>query len=172
MLIQKIAYTLGVAVAILFIAIAGAFWWAGTPPRHPSNVPSTAAYFPGLALGLPAPKHGAWVSCWYDAGQSVDRCRIFSVDGVVIYEGVFVPYKGQVAVPQGDLLIDSQVMAKAQEQVEVNAAAPNSTVKLWAFVPLVFLRNGQILIPAQSYESGKRRLDDLRNAGSPYVPAK
>src|SRR5882724_9635294 len=73
------------------------------------------------------------------------RCALSDIDGTLKYEGEFLPYVAGVAV--GKLDIDAE---KAREY------------KIWvgdALVPIVYLKNGEILIPSSRYEEGKRILD-------------
>lgn len=164
---KKLAIALASVVGFLAIVVIGAYWWASVPPKRPKSVPPTAAYYPGLALPFQAHKHGEWVNCWFDPKQGVDWCRVTFVDGRLLYEGVFFSYQRHVAVPQGELLIDPEVMSNAQEQVEVDASSQESSSPGLQVVPLVYLRNGEVLIPEKEYGVGKKRIDDLREARKP-----
>jgi hypothetical protein len=166
----KLTFALS-AIAVIFVTyLVGTFWWADRPPRRPTSVSPMAVYWPGLALGLPGPRHGAWVACWFDRQQSSDQCRIDTVDGRALFEGTYSPYLSRVPIRSDELLIDLAAMSKAQEQVEVATSAGESSSPGPQMVPLIYLRNGDVLIPQKSYDTGRRRLDDLRQAGSPYAP--
>jgi hypothetical protein len=159
---EKLTTALASVVALFVVGVIGAFWWARMPPRRPSDVPATAVYYPGLAVGLPAHKRGSWVYCWFDTVQNMDRCRVTSVKGEFQYQGVFLPYQRHGPVPENELAIDPQLMADEQEQVEVVESNEESSSPGFKVVPLVYLRNGEILIPERAYETGKKRLDEKR----------
>lgn len=155
-------------IGALFLLLIGLLklysWWANIPPAKPANMPSTAGYYGGLATPFPASKRGDWVNCWFDSKQNVDRCRVTFVDGRLLYEGTYLPYHGQAPVPQEELVIDSKTMNRAQEQVEVNASSQESSEPGIQVIPLVYLRNGEVLIPEKAYGAGKKQLDELRAA--------
>jgi len=140
-------------VGLVVVGIWGAYWWSNTPPRRPSNVSSSAVFLPAGHLGLPAPKHGTWIECWFVESPMVNRCRLTEMDGARLYEGEFVASDGKSAVQNEDLRI----------QVE-----PTSNVNHWIRIegflsaPLVFLKNGTVLIPKDVYAEGASKLEYLR----------
>lgn len=139
-------------------------WWGNVPPPRPADVSAAASYYGGLATPFPYPKRGQWVECWFDSNQSYDVCRVTSFDGRVDFEGTYVPYPKQPPIPENRLFIDAELMNKAQQEVEV-LSSPSD----FQFVPLVYLRNGSVLIPARAYKDGQKRLEELENAHSPYA---
>jgi hypothetical protein len=159
-------------VLVLLIAIKCLYWWADTPPKRPANVPPSAVFFWGPPVGLPAHKRGDWITCWVDSKYNVDRCRVVEIDGSLLYEGVFVSFEGHASIPESDLVIDSKTTNLAQERVGLNATNEESIEPGPKYVPLIYLRNGQVLIPEKGYERGKQRLDELQKARSPYAPAR
>jgi hypothetical protein len=79
--------------------------------------------------------------------------------GQLGYQGVFLPYDGKIPMTERDIMID-----------------PEGTNKNWfersvwvgeELVPVVQLRNGNVLIPEKAYAAGKKRLDELRAAQKP-----
>jgi hypothetical protein len=152
---------------LLFIGFVYFLWWEKQPPPRPTHLPSTAVYYRGLALPFIINKNGDWVYCWFDTTQNSDRCRVTFVDGTLLFQGVFLPYRRQTPVPRDELLIDPEMMNTAQEQVEVDASIEESTVPGMCVVPLVFLRNGEILIPEKAYTSEKKRLDEVGTRRKP-----
>ena len=78
-------------------------------------------------------------------------CKLSNMDGSLEYEGEFVPYS---ATEIGALEIDAE---KTREN------------KVWvrdALVPIVYLKSGQVLIPAESYQKSKAMLKkDSSNSG-------
>ena len=144
-------------------------WWYSFPPKRPSNVPAEAVFAWGLGVGLPAPKRGYWVNCWFDSKQDVDQCRVSGVNGKLIFEGVFLAYQGQSPISESDLVIDPEATNRNGEAeiVEVDANSQESSRSGFQVVPLVFLRNGNVLIPAKAYQAGKKRLDEIRARQTP-----
>ena len=94
---------------------------------------------------------GEWLACWESKGEN--RCRLSSKDGITEYEGAFIPYgrKGPIAADQ--LLIDALKTRREDRYAEW-------TGKAW--VPLVYLKSGDVLIPADYYDKGSLILDRKR----------
>ena len=158
---EKLAVVLWSVGAFIFICVVYFFWWEKQPPPRPKSLPPTAVYYCGLALPFIFHKNGDWVYCWFDSKQNSDRCRVTFVDGTLLYEGIFLPYRRHTPVPEDELLIDPELMKTAQEQVEVNASIQESSVPDIRVIPLVFLRNCEVLIPEKVYEQEKKRLDEV-----------
>jgi hypothetical protein len=149
---MKAVRKIGIALAaIMFVLLGGvvvSYWWSNTVPRRPKGVSGNAVFLWAPYVGVPGPRRGWWLACWEQSGT--DYCRLNRVDGTTDFEGQFVPYHGTRPVPADQLRIDP---SKTQEN------------KVWvgdALVPLVYLEGGEILIPASSYEDGKRLLDGVR----------
>lgn len=102
---------------------------------------------------LPAPKHGTWIECWADAANHVNKCRLTEMDGSPGYEGVFLADTGRNPVPDSALQIEAE---------------PTSDVTHWVSLgwfrgaPLVFLKDGTVLIPKDGYQAGMTKLEHLR----------
>jgi hypothetical protein len=138
---------------VLILAIVGAYWWSNVPPRRPNGVSSKAVFLWAGHLGLPAPKHGTWIECWADTGNGANECRLTEMDGTLEYEGVFLANTGKTPVPSADLKIVSEQTSQSTDLwVRVNEH----------FIPLVFLRDGTVLIPKGRYQEGKAKLEHLR----------
>jgi hypothetical protein len=164
------AWIYGMAIVLLIVAVMF-IWWAYSAPQRPANVSSSAVFFWGPPVGLPGPKRGDWITCWFEPRQNEDRCTIVEVDGSLLYEGVFVPYGSQTPLPASQLLIDSKMTNLAQERVSVMVLRQDSSKPVPRFVPLIYLHNGEILVPEKGYERAKERLNELQKAHSPYAPA-
>lgn len=140
------------AVGVAVLAIIGAYWWSHVPPRRPKDVPADAVFLWAGHLGLPAPKHGTWIECWTDTANGVNKCRLTEMDGTPGYEGVFLADTGKNPVPESDLKIEVE---------------PTSDVTRWVRLdglrgaPLVFLKNGTVLIPEDAYQDGMAKLKHL-----------
>jgi hypothetical protein len=140
-----------VAVTVL-AAIAGAYRWSNTPPKHPKGVSTDAVFLWAGHLGLPAPKHGTWIECWTDVTNDVNKCRLTEMNGTRAYEGVFVADRGGM-VPQSKLKIESEPTSDATYWVRFDAMRG---------APLVYLRSGVVLIPKDGYREGLATLEHLR----------
>lgn len=135
------------------LAIAGAYWWSNVPPKRPKDVSANAVFLWAGSLGLPAPKHGTWIECWTDTASGVNKCRLTEMDGKVTYEGVFLADTGRNPIPSPDLKILGEQTSQSTD--------------LWVrsqgrFVPLVFLKDGTVLIPKDAYQDGMAKLKHLR----------
>jgi len=101
----------------------------------------------GSVCGFSGTRRGSWLLCWENAGHN--SCRLSDVDGNTEYEGDFVTYGDKGPLGADQLKIDPE---KSRD------------LEVWvgdALVPLVFLENGKILIPANKYEEGRRLLEHL-----------
>ena len=126
--------------------------WNTIPPKRPATVSRNAVFLFGLPVGapFPIPKRGFWVDCWLDEDHSMNPCRAARADGAFIYEGPFVRLKDTGPVPRNELQIDTKAIG---DLVYFKGEA----------VPIVHLRDGVILIPAEESEEAKRQaLDWLR----------
>jgi hypothetical protein len=99
---------------------------------------------------------GDWLDCWFDTSEGADKCRLMNDKGALEFEGIFVPYEGSSPVPQSELILDRR-----------------RTGTVWTgsydkgiHVPLVYLTNGQILLPKAAYAETKRTVDWLRGKRS------
>jgi hypothetical protein len=138
---------------IVVLAIAGAYWWSNIPPKRPPDVSADATFLWAGHLGLPAPRHGTWIECWTDAAGGVNKCRLTEMDGRIEYEGIFVADTGRNPVSALNLNILSEQTSQS--------------VNLWVraddrLVPLVFLKDGTVLIPKDAYQDGMANLEHLR----------
>jgi hypothetical protein len=145
------------AIAVLVLLIAGAYWWSNVPPRRPSDVSSTAVFLWAGHLGLPAPKHGTWLECWTDWKIPANKCRLTEMDGTRAFEGNF--------------LADTGVTPVSEPELQILSEQTSQSVDLWVrvngqLVPLVFLRNGTVLIPSDAYQEGMTKLEEFRRVKS------
>src|SRR5712675_1060352 len=134
-----------VTAAAFVAGICGPYWWSNTIPSRPKGVAANAVFLWAPYVGLPESRRGWWLVCW--EADARNHCKLDGVDGSLEYEGEFVSYGHKGPVPANQLRINP---TKTREH------------KVWvgdALVPLVYLDNGQILIPASQYEEGKRLLD-------------
>jgi hypothetical protein len=150
-LAEKALYAIAALGISLILILVGAYWWSGTVPSRPKTVAANAVFLWAPHVGLPAPRRGSWLACWRVIEGS-DRCRLSAIDGKTEYEGEFVPYGRKPPLPTDQMSINAE---KTREQ------------KLWvgeALVPLVYLYNGDVLIPADEYEEGSRMLNRSKSS--------
>src|SRR6202051_1736856 len=125
-------------VGVLTItAVVAAYWWSNIEPRRPLTVARDAVWIWAPHNQLPSPKHGMWARCWPAKPSTDFRCKIWNESGQEIFEGVFLPYvKQPVAVAAS---IDTKRTGSLSASIR------------GVSVPVVYLRDGQILIPADAY---------------------
>jgi hypothetical protein len=142
--LTKILKRVAIVVLALVLYYVALGIWAKIPPWRPANVPKTSVFLFGLPVGspFPEPKQGTWVNCWLDTANAIDRCSSFNVDGAPIYEGPYIRYEGTGAVPQNELQIIAKISGDHDYFRGVN-------------VPIVHLRSGVILIPAEDANNAR-----------------
>jgi hypothetical protein len=146
----RLLYFVAAVVGLLIVGAVGAAWLAGTIPSRPKGIASNAVFLWALAVGFPGglPRRGDWLACRENAAH--DDCKLSDIDGSTEYEGNFVAYGEKSSLPADQL------------QIETEKTSEN---KVWvgsALVPLVYLKNGKILIPASQYEEGARLVEGLK----------
>lgn len=148
-LLEKFVYIISAILALLVLGIVGGYWWSNTTPNRPSTVPNGAVFLRAPATGAPGPPRGQWLACWESNGHIL--CSLSSKNGSTEFEGEFVPYRGEVTVPA--------------DQLKINLSKTTNEKSIWSgntWVPLIFLDNGEVLIPVAKYEEGKRIIDQDR----------
>jgi hypothetical protein len=131
------------------------FWWSNSPPRRPHNVPRSAVFLWSGHVGLPATKHGTWLSCWLDRRQNVDMCRVNEMDGNLEYEGIYTLAAGVKTIQDRDLSIDIDPTSDAMNWVRIDISHG---------APLVFLRGGDILVPEEYRREALKRIDEIKTS--------
>jgi hypothetical protein len=135
-----------VAVALLILGIVGAYWRSNTEPRRPKGVSADAVFLWAPYVGVPGPRRGWWLYCEQKFEGSI-WCTVSEIDGATKYEGEFIPYHVGTIIAPDSLKIDP---LKSRE------------LGVWIDhknVPLVYLKNGEILIPASKYDEGRQLLN-------------
>lgn len=144
----------GALFAVLALYYLGLAWWSTIPPKRPSNVSPNAVFLlapPALAF-LPQSKQGDWLNCRLDSQQNVDRCSMNDAAGRSEYEGVFSPSQGSAPVPDGALKIDVKATENRVQWIFFNEH----------MMPMVYLQNGTILLPAEDYDAAKQKLERVQ----------
>lgn len=144
---------LAIALGICSLIFGAAFWWSNTPPARPTNVSSNAVFLWSGHVGLPAPRHGMWLSCWL--GNQKNICRINRMDGSLEYEGVYVPVGHTEAVQERALHIIVNPTSNAMNWVRVDKSHG---------APIVFLQGGDILIPQEHRSEALARLKEVEKS--------
>ena len=142
-----------IVLVLLIVGVIGAYWWANAPPNRPANAASKAVWLWSPSVGLPAPKRGIWVGCSQEAAL---HCRMTDKDGRQLYEGVFLPYSATNPISYGELDVDAE---RTQRDFPERSLFLDNEL-----VPIVYLRSGEVLIPAAKYDQGKRMVDTARKA--------
>jgi hypothetical protein len=149
----KVLMIVVAVVGAAVLALAGAYWWANVPPKRPKDVSSDAVFLWAGHLGLPAPKHGTWIECWTDVANGVNKCKLTEMNGTPEYEGIFLADTVTNPVPQSDLKIEAEATGDVTHWVSLGGLRG---------APLVFLKDGTVLIPKDAYRVGMAKLDHLR----------
>jgi hypothetical protein len=156
------AITLGVVVALLLrftpkkfsrvvlgtviILAVGVLWWLGHKPRRPRTVSSNALYVLPNNVPFTLHKTGYWLDCWFDQHAKVDRCKLTDENGNGTFEDVFLPCVGQTPLKQWELVFDSRWTAYTRTR------SPDKGIN----VPVVYLKDRQVLLPQSFYAEAKR----------------
>lgn len=142
----KTAVVLGAVGVVLVLGIIGAYWRSNTVPSKPKGISADAVFLWAPYVGVPGPRRGWWLYCQQKLNGRI-WCTVSEIDGATKYEGEFIPYQKGVIAASDVQKIDP---IKSRE------------LGVWIDhknVPLVFLENGEILIPASKYDEGRRLLD-------------
>jgi hypothetical protein len=141
----KVLLLLASVIVLLYLGIVVAYWWANTIPARPKGVGADAVFIWAPRVGVPAPRRGWWIACWESEGKN--WCRVSSINGTTEHEGEFIPYRRKVSITNPELEIDV-------EQTEGADGFLLGSTR----VRLVYLANGDVLIPAEKYDEGRELL--------------
>jgi hypothetical protein len=138
--IAKVLLLLGAGIALLSL-------WIARPPRRPKNLPQNALFIPDTPRPFQFGPSGVWLVCWKMG--TTNRCMVTTQEGEPDYQGDFLPLAGGPI--SGDQLRPVftrdagyiWIWSKAQERM----------------VPIVCLANGAVLLPAESFDELKGKLD-------------
>ena len=141
-----LSWILGV-VTIAFVIFLLLMWWGSRIPKRPSNISSRSVFLERGSVPFKLSTHGDWLECWEDSTATVDRCRLADEKGAIKFEDVFLLYEGPSPVPEKDLTFDVDKTRTLHYGVKGIS------------LPVIFLQNGQILLPQSDYEWGKKSVD-------------
>jgi hypothetical protein len=143
-LVVGAAKVVTVIVLVAAIAIFGAYWWARTPPKRPHGVSANAVWLWAPAVGVPSPKRGMWVGCMVNPQDKRPHCQMNDKNGRLRYEGVFASQTAKKST-------------RDAESMEIDVAKMGFELSVFIdeeLVPLVVLKNGEVLIPAVAFDRG------------------
>ena len=107
-------------------------------PTLPTDMPRGADFVPvGYDLQHLEAK-GEWIACSTDTERNADFCRVTDARGDVVFQGDFMPLRGDEPVPADQL----QVARISAEHLWVQGPAEEGPV------PVIPLMNGDVLVPA------------------------
>ncbi len=155
--LRKVILIIVLVLGTVAVVIAGAYWWANVPPTRPRNVSANAVFLWAGHLGLPAPKYGTWIECWTELASGVNKCKLTEMDGTPRYQGGFLADTGKMPVPQADLKIEGEPTSDSTHWVRLDGLRG---------APLVFLKDGTVLVPKEGYQEGMATLEHLRQTRS------
>jgi hypothetical protein len=133
----------------MFAAFVALMWWGSRPPRRPADISPTGIFLERGVVPFKFSTHGDWLDCWQDSRTNMDRCKLADENGAVKFEDVFVSYENRSPVAGKDLRINSERTRSLHMGVTGKDVS----------VPIVFLQNGQILLPQSEYDNGKKFVD-------------
>jgi hypothetical protein len=145
-LLEKMVYVTAGILGLLIVGSSVAYWWTSRVPNRPSGVGTEAVFLWAPAVGLPSPRRGSWLGCSEENEKIL--CQLNNIDGRLEYKGEFVRYGDKAAISSNHLRIDSIKTNRYDDKVWVDRA----------LVPLAYLENGDILVPAIKYQESVRLL--------------
>jgi len=143
-MLRVLGFMVAVFIVLLLLMVRGT-----RIPKRPANISTWGVFLEVGSVPFKFSTHGDWLECWKDDEVNMDRCKFTDEKGAVYYEDFVVPYDGVSPVPEGQLSIDV---------VRTGSLHYGVTAKNMSF-PVIFLQNGQILLPKSDYEWGKRFVD-------------
>jgi hypothetical protein len=142
-MIQLFGKVVLVCFVLVILVIVIAFSRTDVIPTRPDSIAPGAVFLWSPTHWLPGGIRGVWLAYWQDSTRA-DRCRFSSREGASLFEDQYIPYGQTDPVPAGELKIDPELSRRCPLYV-----GDGDT-----FATLVFLKGGQVLIPASAYERG------------------
>jgi len=146
---MRVIKLIGALLGVMIVVVIGVLWWAGRVPRRPSGLSANALYVERGVVPFMLSSRGEWLDCWFDDHERVDRCKLTDKKGALEFEDVFVPYEGQSPLPQVDLVLDHRRTGQVW----------TGSYERHTLVPIVYLMDGEILLPRSEYEKAKKAVD-------------
>lgn len=128
-------------IGAVLISVLALYWWSNTPPKRPQAVSNSAVWIWGSRGPLPGPKDGRWVTCSVSDLAPDVQCDVWEKSGQRVFSGAFLSYRAKAYRRQEQLAIDLRRTGSLWASVDSNGTS----------LPIVFLSNEDILIPASEY---------------------
>ena len=131
------------AFVVVACAVGLLILWSNWKARRPRNMASTSVWLdaPYVPFGW---NRGWWLGCWTDPDGKTTRCRMWNSQlQSITFEGRYVPCGGTAPVPDRELTFKT----------------PSRAFSTWvpdghgSIAPVVFLKNGKVLVPVDSPQS-------------------
>ncbi len=139
------------ALMVFVAVIAGAYWWTTRIPSRPNSISADAVYLWAPHVGFPRSPKGIWLSCRIVSRTPVIRCALIENTGSLSYEGDFELANQISYIGAEELIIDTEKTRRDWLNVR---GIP---------VPLIYLKNGKILLPKEAREQALRMLKQLES---------
>src|SRR5208283_5034715 len=143
---MRIFKIIGIAIVLLIGVLVAVLWWTCRPPQRPPNLPANALYIERGVVPFKLSNSGEWLDCWFDKHELLARCKLTDMNGRAEFEDVFLPYSGQAPISETDLTLDRKRTGTLW----------GGTYEKGTLYPIVYLSNGDILLPRSEYETAKR----------------
>jgi hypothetical protein len=143
---MRIFKIIGIAIVLLISVLVAVLWWTGRTPQRPPNLSVNALYIERGVVPFKLSNTGEWLDCWFDKDEHLARCKLTNMNGWAEFEDVFLPYSGQAAISETDLMLDRKRTGRLW----------GGTYEKGTHYPIVYLSNGDVLLPRSEYETAKR----------------
>jgi hypothetical protein len=141
---------IGAILGTMMVLAVFVFWWGGRSPRRPASLSSNALYIErGVVPFKLSSTPGDWLDCWFDEHEHLDRCKMTDENGKLEFADVFLPYEGQSPLLQNKLVFDTRRTGRVW----------TGTYEKGTLIPIVYLTDGEILLPRSEYEKAKQTVD-------------
>jgi hypothetical protein len=140
---------IGALLGAMIVVVIAVLWWAGRAPRRPTDLSPNALYIERGVVPFKLPSTGEWLDCWFDDHERVDRCKLTDKKGTLEFEDVFLPYDNQPPPPQTKLVLDRRRTGQVW----------TGSYEKGTLIPVVYLTDGEILLPRSEYEKSKPAVD-------------
>jgi len=155
---MRIFKIIGVLVTLGACMVIIVLWWASRPPKRPAGISASALYIErGVVPFKLSSTPGDWIDCWFDAREGADRCKLTNEKGKVEFEDTFLSYGSKTPIPKSDLILDTRRTGHLW----------SGTYEKGTRYPIVFLQNGEILLPRSEYEKAKGTVEWAEGTRTP-----
>jgi hypothetical protein len=147
---MRLTKLIGALLGMMIVLAVAVLWWVGRPPQRPANLSPKALYLErGVVPFKLSSTPGDWLDCWFDEDEQLDWCKMTDEKGRLEFEDVFLPYEGQLGIPQDKLTFDTRRTGHVW----------TGSYEKGTRIPVVYLADGEILLPRSEYEKAKQTVD-------------